>query len=306
MNLRALLFQSGIKMFMVLLVVTLCPSRTYAGYVYGPGISVAQVHCGTERWPAKTLSDGVAIDFNHPVVMTVSNLGSLTPPSGSKGMNAKRTPEETRVYTIHAILQKYKLENNDKDFHIVISDFGGSPNNTMIAEIPNSQCQGVSGDGWTAEFDNMRSAIETKFGVATPSMRVVNAEVTITGPLFFDFPHGQTGHAPNFAELHPVLALKFGSASPPSASPLRTSPQPSSSPAIASPSPTASVSHKSSIAKFRTASAAQNHCPSDAVVWLNTRTGFYHRKGHPYYGTTTRGAYVCEQEAIQSGYQEGF
>lgn len=302
MNLRALNSQSRIKMFMLLLIVTLCPSRSYAGYVYGPGISVAQVHCGTERWPAKTLSDGVAIDFNHPIVTTVSNLAGLTPPSASKGMNATRTPEETHVYTIHAILQKYKLENNDKDFHIVISDFGGSSNNTMIAEIPNSQCQGVSGDGWTAEFDSMRSAIETKFGVATPSMRVLNTEVTITGPLFFDFPHGQTGHAPNFAELHPVLALKFGSASPPSASPLPNNPEPSGSPAAASPS----ASAPTSIAKFRTTAAAQKVCPSDTVVWLNTRTGFYHRKGHPYYGTTTRGAYVCEQEAIQNGYQEGF
>ncbi|HXM18319.1 MAG TPA: hypothetical protein VN934_05855 [Candidatus Tumulicola sp.] len=258
---------------------------------FGSAKTVALVHCGTERWAAKTLSDGVAIDFNHPTITTVSKLGNVTPPSGAKGMNARRTPEETRVYTVHALLQKYKLEANDNDFHVVISDFGGPTNITMIAEIPDSICEGVSGDGWTAEFDSMRSAIETSFGTAKPSMRTVNAEVTITGVLFFDFPHGQTGHAPNFVELHPVLALKFGAAGP----------QPTAAP---STSPTSSPTGP--IVKFDTEAAAQQHCPNDVVVWLNTRSGFYHLKGHRYYGGTVHGAFVCEKDAVRAGYHEGY
>jgi hypothetical protein len=32
--------------------------------------------------------------------------------------------------------------------------------------------------------------------------------VRVTGVLFFDFPHGQFGHARNYAELHPVLGFR--------------------------------------------------------------------------------------------------
>jgi hypothetical protein len=29
-----------------------------------------------------------------------------------------------------------------------------------------------------------------------------------SGVLFFDFPHGQSGHARNYAELHPVTGFR--------------------------------------------------------------------------------------------------
>lgn len=48
-------------------------------------------------------------------------------------------------------------------------------------------------------------------------------------------------------------------------------------------------------------SAAKQACPNDIVVWLNTKTGFYHYKGQPWYGTTTVGAYVCKAEADGAG-----
>ena len=38
-------------------------------------------------------------------------------------------------------------------------------------------------------------------------------------------------------------------------------------------------------------------------VWVNTELGVYHREGSPFYGTTTQGKYMTEQEAIQSGYK---
>lgn len=46
---------------------------------------------------------------------------------------------------------------------------------------------------------------------------------------------------------------------------------------------------------------AQQHCPHDVVVWLNLPTGIYHYQGRRWYGQTKRGAYVCEQEALQNG-----
>jgi hypothetical protein len=32
--------------------------------------------------------------------------------------------------------------------------------------------------------------------------------VRVAGVLFFDFPHGQSGHARNYAELHPVTGFR--------------------------------------------------------------------------------------------------
>jgi hypothetical protein len=46
---------------------------------------------------------------------------------------------------------------------------------------------------------------------------------------------------------------------------------------------------------------AQQHCPSDAVVWLNLPTHIYHWKGMRWYGNTNNGAYVCKKEADQNG-----
>jgi len=57
-------------------------------------------------------------------------------------------------------------------------------------------------------------------------------------------------------------------------------------------------------AGFDTEAAAQNHCPSDIVVWLNTKSHVYHEKGQLYYGHTKQGAYVCKKEADADGDRE--
>ena len=38
-------------------------------------------------------------------------------------------------------------------------------------------------------------------------------------------------------------------------------------------------------------------------VWVNTETGVYHREGSRFYGTTRKGKYMIEQDAIQTGYK---
>jgi len=43
------------------------------------------------------------------------------------------------------------------------------------------------------------------------------------------------------------------------------------------------------------------HCPSDTVVWANTRSNIYHFRGTSNYGNTKAGAYMCEQDARAEG-----
>jgi len=58
------------------------------------------------------------------------------------------------------------------------------------------------------------------------------------------------------------------------------------------------------IPMFDTETAAQSHCPSDTVVWLNTKSGIYHEKGMRWYGRTKHGAYVCKKEADAAGFRD--
>lgn len=57
----------------------------------------------------------------------------------------------------------------------------------------------------------------------------------------------------------------------------------------------------SQVPQFKTEAAAQKHCPSDTVVWLNTWSGIWHYKGAKYWMNTKYGAFVCEDEARKLG-----
>jgi hypothetical protein len=50
--------------------------------------------------------------------------------------------------------------------------------------------------------------------------------------------------------------------------------------------------------QFADEASAKARCPSDTVVWVNLPSKVYHFAGTKSYGTTKRGAYMCEKEAI--------
>jgi hypothetical protein len=53
--------------------------------------------------------------------------------------------------------------------------------------------------------------------------------------------------------------------------------------------------------QYESEAMARVHCPSDTVVWANTRSDIYHFRGTSSYGTTKAGAYMCEQAALAGG-----
>ena len=55
---------------------------------------------------------------------------------------------------------------------------------------------------------------------------------------------------------------------------------------------------------FRTEQQAQEHCPSDAVVWVDPQSGGYHLKGAAAYGRADVGRYACRGEAEGAGMRE--
>jgi hypothetical protein len=50
--------------------------------------------------------------------------------------------------------------------------------------------------------------------------------------------------------------------------------------------------------KFADEASAKARCPTDTVVWVNLPSKIYHFAGTRSYGTTKRGAYMCQKEAI--------
>src|ERR1700677_1433880 len=53
--------------------------------------------------------------------------------------------------------------------------------------------------------------------------------------------------------------------------------------------------------QFATDTQARARCPSDTVVWVNTKSSIYHFAGKRDYGNTKQGAYMCEADAKAAG-----
>ena len=158
--------------------------------------------CGTERWPVKTLTDPAASQVTlAPKPATVEELTGLPVPDGF-GRDAERLEPEFHAYTVAATLVEFK-EEADSDIHLVIV---GASGESMIAEIPDPGC--AQGSRVLPQISRARAQFVGRFGQPSrTSWHEVNASVTVTGVLFFDVLHGQTGVAPNAVELHPVVDI---------------------------------------------------------------------------------------------------
>ena len=165
--------------------------------------AIRSVHgalCGFERWPVKTLSDPQAREVDYaPRPATVRYLGSLAARPGGQD---SRGPLEKRTFAVPARIVGVKREE-DSDYHLILASGGA----TMIAEMPLLGC--TAGAQHRYAMTGSRAELERAVGGPVGSSWVhPNLTVRVTGVLFFDFPHGQSGHARNYAELHPVIGFR--------------------------------------------------------------------------------------------------
>lgn len=92
------------------------------------------------------------------------------------------------------------------------------------------------------------------------------------------------------------------SAPPPSAAPAPTEqPTPAPAPSAAPAAPKTQYRPRAQAPVSASEAQAQASCPSDIVVWVNTRSGIYHFKGTHNYGTTKEGTHMCESAAKAAG-----
>jgi hypothetical protein len=100
----------------------------------------------------------------------------------------------------------------------------------------------------------------------------------------------------------PTPAPAPAAAPPPAPAPAPT-PTPAAapvSPKPLKPAPKPSVA-AAGAGEFTSETEAKAKCPSDTVVWVNTKSHKYHFPGHRSYGTTKQGAYMCESDADAAG-----
>jgi hypothetical protein len=177
-------------------------STSIALAVVAPEGSCAR--CGVERWSVKTATDADAalVDAAHPTPTTIATMRSW-PAQSNIPTNNRIAPYETTAWTIEATLTLYKKED-DSDYHLVLRDAAG---NTLVGEIPCPGCVGASSPV-ISRINNARATFNATL-TATTSFQTANIPVRVTGIAMFDFPHGQTGAAPNQIELHPITDLVF-------------------------------------------------------------------------------------------------
>jgi hypothetical protein len=111
----------------------------------------------------------------------------------------------------------------------------------------------------------------------------------------------QTTNGMTWQEFLKQCRTQKESSAAPAAAPA-TAPAPAPAPAPTyQPKPAATAARATGAGQFTTVAEAQARCPSDKVVWVNTKSHIYHYAGTRSYGTTKQGAYMCEADANAAG-----
>ena len=167
---------------------------------------VKSVLCGgVERWAVKVLVDAAAVQVNYtPLPTTIDSLIHIptTPSTSAPRMAGKEF--QSYLFTCNITIKK---NEDDNDYHLVLK----SGTETMIGEVPDPVCSAAASSVHVNEFISARNWVNAHIGTGAVS-NVNIAPVDVTGVSFVDVPHGQTGAAPNQMEIHPILGLRFSTA----------------------------------------------------------------------------------------------
>jgi hypothetical protein len=107
-----------------------------------------------------------------------------------------------------------------------------------------------------------------------------------------------TGLVPTASTAVPAPAPSTYNAPAPAPTNYAPAPAPAQTPAEPSYS---SLPRSLSAGEFASDQQARARCPTDTVVWVNTRSRVYHFEGTHNYGHTKEGAYMCEADAKAAG-----
>src|ERR671939_1559617 len=163
----------------------------------------ASLSCGWGARALQTLSDGERDAVRlRPTPTTVAAINAL--PRPRRTPSTRTTEFQRRVWRVRAQIVEYKLEP-DAAVHLVLYD---GKRSYMTAVMPSPRCLPAEARARGA-IEGARAFLEGLCGPARPSWRPLGAVVLIDGVGFWASPHGQHGHARNYAELHPVTRVRL-------------------------------------------------------------------------------------------------
>ena len=159
--------------------------------------------CGSSRQALRALADAQRdLVRLRPTPTTVAAINAL--PRPRRTPTTRTTDFQRRVWRVRAQIVEYKLER-DAAVHLVLYD---GKQSYMTAAMPSARCLPANGRARRA-IEGARAFFEGLCGQARPSWRPLGAVVIIDGVGFWAAPHGQHGHAQNYAELHPVTGVRL-------------------------------------------------------------------------------------------------
>jgi hypothetical protein len=165
---------------------------------------VSSLRCGSEFVKLKTLRDAQRdLVILHPKTTTVAAINRLPMPHPTP--KRRNTEFARRVWRVTAQVVRFRLEDNDNDIHAVLFSDGAY----MIAELPKPECLPKKATRDRKALVAARLKFEKQCGKPTLAPKPLGAVARISGVGFWDFPHGQDGHADNYAEFHPVTGVTF-------------------------------------------------------------------------------------------------
>jgi hypothetical protein len=170
------------------------------------------------RWKVRSGADPDARKLvgQAPTTTAIASLTALAVPAVLPPEGRSPGAEQT-VWQLDATLTSFNRQWSG-DYHLNIADDQG---NTMIAKIPDPEAL-APGSFFAQQIAAARQAFDSYFGIRASSYGpgdgspyvAVAVPVTLQGPGFFDFVHGQRGVAPNGIELHPIISIVFRGQAP--------------------------------------------------------------------------------------------
>jgi hypothetical protein len=100
------------------------------------------------------------------------------------------------------------VKEDDRDIHLIVSR-PDHRHHKMITELPNVHCQGAASSIKKHAMRLARRHFIAACGRPSTSFQTLHGLAKIKGVAFFDIPRGQTGAAPNYIELHPLLRFRM-------------------------------------------------------------------------------------------------
>ena len=163
----------------------------------------ASMSCGSGRQALRTLADAQRdLVRLRPTPTTVAAINAL--PRPRRTPTTRATAFQRRVWRVRAQIVEVKLER-DAAVHLVLYD---GKQSYMTAAMPSARCLPANARARRA-IEATRAFFEGLCGPARPSWRPLGAVVVIDGVGFWAAPHGQHGHALNYAELNPVTGIRL-------------------------------------------------------------------------------------------------